>query len=399
MLKRAIAVCVIIGLLAGCSSPNTEKEKDTGNKVDEVEKVDKEALEKEQNGARNYFEEMLTAVENNDKTKFMSYQDESNELFYKEQEVWMKELIQRKNEGWEISVGINNITLESLDHGSLELKINMKLNDEDISNHITYPINKIDGKWKVNDLAFKKIVDGPINLYYLPFIENDAEVILADIKDLVNLYTETFGWEPEELNIKLYTSLEEISASTGWPHLYGVAVPFISLKFLVQGSYSESTYSLMKHEIVHMMFSDLANDNTPTFLQEGLATFVSTAVTKDNSGKPQLDFSKIAERESIILENMEEIKPIDNLKDLNYTDDDVDIYGMGFLITDYLIQTNGIEKYVDMTKILKKDEVVDSDNPDREKIVFERAIQALEETYGSLEELSSGYVDYFNNKQ
>lgn len=50
------------------------------------------------------------------------------------------------------------------------------------------------------------------------------------MKSVVDLYTQNFGWEPEALNVKLYDSLEEISASVAWASLYG-QLPLPHLKF------------------------------------------------------------------------------------------------------------------------------------------------------------------------
>ena len=250
-------------------------------------------LDLEQSASRSYFEEMITAAEENNKTKFMTFQDETNQLFYMEQEVWLRMLDQKKKEGWTVSIIIDDVTLKALDEGSITLQMNMKREDQDISNRITYPIYKRNSSWKINDLPFTKITDGSIHLYYMPSLENRAQIALADSKELVNLYIKTFAWEPEEINIKLYDSVEEISASTGWPTLFGVSVPFISNKFVVQGKY-EIAYGFMKHELVHAMLTELTNDNAPHFLQEGLAIFISSSVVRDDFGNLQLDFNNTA---------------------------------------------------------------------------------------------------------
>lgn len=360
---------------------------------------DKPNLENDQHAAKIHFEEMIKAVEENNEEKFMSYQDNTNELFYKEQEVWLLGIDQKKKEGWDVSVVINDVTLQSVDRGSIALQINMKHDEQQgVSNHITYPINKVNGSWKINDLPFEIITDGPINLYYLPSLNSYSTKIMTDVKEIVDLYDKTFDWKPNEINIKLYDSVEEISASTAWPSLYGVTVPFISLKFVVQGNH-EVAYGFIKHEIVHTMLADISNDNAPPFLQEGLAVFISSSVTTDNFGNLQLDFGNTVEREKFILKNTEEIKPISDLKDINYTDNTIDIYNVGFLITNYLIQTFGMEKYLEMIEFLGENDILDNDNPDKEQIVYKLAIEALELTYGPIDKLSEGYIDYYNKRK
>jgi hypothetical protein len=375
---------------------NANDTKETKNLIEtSVEKV---TLENEQKAAVSYFEEMINAIEENNKTEFMAYQDETNELFYKEQEVWFHDIVQNEKEGWAVSIAINDVTLELPDKGSISLQIKMQNENQAFSNLITYPINKVNGAWKMNDLPFEIASDGPIRLYYLHSFKNKADGILADVKELVDLYSETFAWDLEEINIKLYDTVEKISASTGWPMLYGVAVPFISNKFVVQGDY-EVTYGLMKHEIVHAMLADLTNDNAPHFLQEGLAIFISNSVVRSESGKLQLDFNNTAEREKAILELTEEIKPIASFEDINYTDDSIDIYNVGFLLTNYLIHTYGIEKYLDMVDALKEHDIIDIDDPNKEQIAYKRAIEALEQTYGPLDKLSKEYIDYYNGRK
>ncbi|MCG3088929.1 hypothetical protein [Sporosarcina cyprini] len=410
MKKNAILLAVLVVMLVGCSTQTSQQETDKKvenvqmvegsgleGKADKVDQIDSEEIENEQELLKDYFHEMISAVDENKVEKFLAYIDSSDELFYKEQQGWIESLEQKRIEGWEVTVSIDNITLESMDWGSVDLIISMKNKDQYKNNRITYPIGKNNGMWKINELPFKKLSNGPINLYYLPSLESKADMILADIKELVDLYSQTFGWDPQELNIKLYDTPEKIAASVGWPSLYGVAVPFVSLKFVVEGEYSV-TYGLMKHEIVHMMLADLSNDNAPMFLQEGLAIFVSSAVVKNDTETPQLDFTKVKEKEKIIVANTKEIKPISELNEINYTENYIDIYNVGFLITDYLIQTHGIEKYLEMVELLKESDIIEHGNPDRDNIVYQLTVEAIEQIYGSIEKISDAYIEHYKEE-
>lgn len=397
---------LVLLVLIGCSSQPNPKEiseeenletEEVNNEEEEVQVDD--SIEKEQNALKSYFDNMIKAVEDNDRETFLSYQDETNELFYSEQEVWIEGLNKKKTEGWDISVNVNNIALETLENGSIELQINMKFDETDVSNHITYPINKLNGEWKIYDLPFKKFSDGPINLYYLATMESVANIAFADVKSIVNLYTQNFGWEPEVLNVKLYDSIEEISASVAWASLYGVAVPFTSLKVLVQEAYTDVTHGHMKHEVVHMMLADLTNNNAPDFMHEGLAIFLATSVMRNSSGTLEMDFKNSEEREKFILEKIQEIPTIEMLSDINYTDNYSDIYSVGFLITKYLIQTEGLDKYLSMLTLLKENDVIDYANLEYPQISYERTVKALEQTYGPIEQISKSYIDYFNERK
>ena len=402
MVKHSLVyvILLVLLLLVGCSSQPDSKENIEGNLEKEEEKVqDEDPLAKEQEALKSYFDNMIKAIEANDKETFLSYQDETNELFYSEQEIWIEGLNQKKTEGWDVSVVVNDLSLETLENGSIELQINMKFGENDVSNHITYPINKTNDTWKVYDLPFEKLSNGPVNLYYHPFLENVAESILADVTSIVDLYTENFGWEPEVLNVKLYNTLEEISASVGWASLYGVATPFTSLKVLVQGDYTDVTHDLMKHEVVHMMLTDLTNNNAPDFMHEGLAIFLANAIMKDASGTLEMDFNNTEEQVKSTLENIEEILTIDMFNDVNYTNNHDEIYGVGFLITNYLIQTEGLDQYLSLLTLLKENDVIENGNLEYQQLSYERTVEALEQTYGPIEQISKNYIDYFNQRK
>jgi len=52
-----------------------------------------------------------------------------------------------------------------------------------------------------------------------------------------------------------------------------------------------------------------------------------------------------------------------------------------------------------MVDALKKYDIIDNDDPDKEQIAYKRAIKALEQTYGSLDKLSEEYIEYYNGRK
>ncbi|MGE6256829.1 hypothetical protein ACQKCU_02790 [Heyndrickxia sporothermodurans] len=402
MKKIATIILVFTVILSGCHSPSTSSVNENQNqkkKAPPKEKVlSKEEIEKEQDFAKNDFDKMIQAVDKNDKEQFLSFQNDADKLFYKEQDAWLLGVKQKRREGWTVSEVINDITVTSQSKGSIELQVNMKRKDETYKNRITYPIVKVDGRWKINDLPFKKKIDGPIHFYYLPTLQWEAESVYKDVEKLIDVYKEQFIWEPKEVNIKLYDSLEALSASVPWESLYGVSTP-ISLKFFVEKPYTDITFSLMKHEVVHSMLVELSNDNAPNFMQEGLAMFISDAIKNEPSGTITFNLDGAStERENIILKNIKKFKPISQLN-MNYTENAEDIYGLGYLVTNYLITNYGMDKYLEMLNELKKEATIDSENENKEQIIFKRAINAMEKTYGPINKLSKAYVEYFNMKK
>lgn len=165
-LLRFVILLILLVLVGGSSQTNPKENTEEDLELEEVENEEEvqveESIALEQEALKTYFDNMIKAVEDNDRETFLSYQDETNELFYSEQELWIEGLHQKKTEGWDVSVIVNNITLETLENGSIELQINMKSDETDVSNHITYPFNKLS--------------DGSINLYYLPSLENVAKL-------------------------------------------------------------------------------------------------------------------------------------------------------------------------------------------------------------------------------
>ncbi|MGE8205557.1 hypothetical protein ACQKP0_13435 [Heyndrickxia sp. NPDC080065] len=397
MKKLAIVIVVFVVFLSGCHLQSSTNVKQKQNKKAPV--MTTEEIKREQQAAKDYFEKMILAVNEHNKEQFLSFQNDANKLFCREQEAWLLGVMQKRKEGWNFDEVIKDINISSPDKGSIELEINMKKQKKKYSNHITYPIIKIDGNWKMDDLPFMKRSDGPIQLYYLPSLKNQAEAVLADVRKIVNVYMEKFPWDPKEVNIKLYDSLEELSASVPWESLYGVSLSLLSLKFLVETNNTDITFGLMKHEVVHTMLAEITNDNAPNFMQEGLAMFISDAITKEPSGEITFNLEGAStERETILLKNIKSFKPISYLN-TNYTDGSIDIYSLGYLVTNYLITTFGLDKYLEMLSELKKEDIIENDNENKEKIIFKRAINAMEKTYGPIDKLSKAYAAYYNKKK
>ncbi|MEK5174484.1 hypothetical protein NST63_14920 [Heyndrickxia sp. FSL W8-0496] len=398
---RKVYFIIFIILLAGCQSESTTKKiniKNDNNKSQAIQtkEIDEEELEKEAQAAKTYFAKMIEAIDDNNRKEFLSFQNEKNKLFYKEQDAWILGVYVKRKEGVSLTTKIRQLELTSLTKGNLTLQIDMKNKDKIYSNQITYTIIKKGGKWKINDLPFKKMTNGPINLYYLPSLEYQAAQVMKDLKKLVDLYIEYFDWDPKEVNVKLYDSLEELSASVPWETVPGVSQSFISLKFFVDTTYSDVTYNIMKHEVVHTMLAEISNDNATEFMHEGLAIYISSAVSKDPQGNPRIDLNGVKERENILLDNIKTFKPINELNNINYTNDSGDIYSLGFLLTDYLISNYGMDKYLNLLSELKKEDIVDNYNEEKQQIVYKRVIKAMEKIYAPIDQLSKDYADYFN---
>ena len=52
-----------------------------------------------------------------------------------------------------------------------------------------------------------------------------------------------------------------------------------------------------------------------------------------------------------------------------------------------------------MLDALKKHNIIGIDDPEKEQIAYKRAIEALEQTYGSIDKLSEEYIKYYNKRK
>lgn len=134
MKEIAAIILVFTVILSGCHSPSTSGVNENQNqkkKAPPKEKVlSKEEIEKEQDLAKSDFDKMIQAVDKNDKEQFLSFQNDADKLFYKEQDAWLLGVKQKRREGWTVSEVINDITVTSQSKGSIELQVNMKRKDE-----------------------------------------------------------------------------------------------------------------------------------------------------------------------------------------------------------------------------------------------------------------------------
>ena len=392
---------LLVIILYGCALAPAETEVENSESIEEPEDEKQETMTDESELVKSQFKPMLEAIDNNDEEGFLKFQNSSNSLFYKEQKRWMEEAIFKKQQGYTFSVNIGEVNLISSDKGDMELIVYMKYEDKEAQNKVIYSIVKQNNNWVIDDIPFKIISEGNISVYYVYDLEEQASAVLREASDIVHLYNDQFGWDPEELTIKLYESREQISATIPWFGITGWNETGESLKLSMHPDESFRTLPILAHEIAHKMLSDFSNDNLSIIIQEGFATFLQYTVKKETSDKPAvIDLSKLPYREEQLLSNKDLVfYSIDEMNKMDYNNSS-EIYSLGFLLTDYLITTEGFDKFMVMVKELKNEPYIDSRAEHKLQILSERTNRAIEKVYGSTaEQVSDGYINYFTNEQ
>lgn len=388
-------------LLYGCAPETSEIEEKILETSDVQEPLgEQEIIANESELVKSQFAQMVEAIHNDDKEGFLEFQNSANSLFYKEQIRWLEETAFKKKQGYTISVNIGEVNLLSSEKGTIELIVNMKYEDNESHNKVTYSIIKLNNMWVVDDVPFKVISEGNITVFYVSSLEEKALSVLKEATDITGLYNDKFGWKSGEITIKLYDSREQVSATVPWSGLTGWNETGESLKLMTDtSSFSSFSFKVLVHELAHKMLSDFSNDNVSLYIQEGFAGFLQSVVERDETGKPSINLNNLAEEEQQLL-MIEELVLL-NISDLNELDynQGLEINALGFLLTDYLITTQGFEKFLTMVNELLSEPYIDSRTEHKFQTLSERTTNALEKVYGPTSQLSEDYISYFINKK
>ena len=393
-----ILIGFLVTILFGCSTEPTNIKEEISLTKEEQAAIDKQKeIVEEIDLVKSYFSQMIEAVENNDEEGFLKFQNKSNSLFYKEQERWIEEAIFKKNQGYNFTVHLRKVNLASLEKGTIELSVNMKYQNSESINKVTYSILKLNDNWKIDDVPFEKIIKGNIAVLYVSD-EEQAQIVLNEASDIIELYSKEFKWEPKEITIKLYDSMEQVSATVPWTGLAGWNETGESLKLMVPSMVHNNSFKILAHELSHKMLSDFSNDNLSLYLQEGVASLLQSVVDMDETDKPIINLNNLAAAEQQLLENEEfAFLPITDMNKLNYTQS-FEISSVGFLLADYLITKQGFENFFTMVKDLAKDPYIDARSEHKLRILSDRTNKVLEKFYGTTSQLSVDYENFFKKQ-
>ncbi|MGG4166472.1 hypothetical protein ABEW00_03195 [Rossellomorea vietnamensis] len=306
-----------------------------------------------------FFQNFSSSISNEDLSKFMTLQHYCEENpFYIEQIRWFEELVLQKKQGFSFSFRI--ASLESRNSKESILGINVKVTRPSGRTKILkgeFVIFKKNKEWKINDFPFKVIQSDVCSLYYLDGNEDLAQIAFEYTQKITSYLEEIFNWKPTGVNLKFYTTLEQLSFTIPWFATYGWHEQRESIKIALPyyvKNKEHSLFSMLLHEISHKMLSDLSNDNASLYLQEGLAILLEKG-HYIKEGK--IYFSE----ESLYvfhLEVLDNIKvnlniSLDELNKLTYNDGEM-LYFYGFLLAYYLFKEWGFKIFSSIGNNLSK---------------------------------------------
>ena len=398
-----LQIIICISIVLGCSnkdvskltSVDIEKTESVNAKLDSKEKELKENL-KRIDEIEKSFSPLTESVNQNDKKTFMTYQNKENPLFYKEQQRWFEEVIYKKEKGYEYNIELSNVILESDSNGEIDFAVIVSPanSSERFVHSITYTIIKDQETWKLNDIAFEELTEGIFTIHYLEGQDDAAMQVLEDSKDIVNLYSSQFEWAPETINVKLYDTMEQLNATIPWTQAGGWNEKGESYKLIAYNS-EEARFSLLAHELTHTLLSDLTNDNASLYLQEGLATTLQMIVSRNDAGIVDMNFDQASEQLQVLKESLDRpLLTLEELSALDYDNGDP-FYQDGALLTNYLIQSAGVEKYKEFLTELKNYPYIDKRQEHKLEISNRHTLEVLEKMFAPSKELSNNYLNYY----
>lgn len=403
-MKRLLLIILIIctSLVQGCINKDdgnsTQKINNNIKATEEVDRKEQE-LQKQLTQIKEIEESFIPlseSVEQNDMATFMTFQNEENVLFYKEQQRWFEEVVYKKEKGYEYNIELSNVLLNSKNNGQIDFVVSISppSSTEGLVHNVSYEIIKYQDKWKLNDIPFEELSDGIFTIYYLDGLESVAYDVLKDAKDIVELYSSTFGWQPESINVKLYDSMEEMNATIPWIRAGGWNEKGESYK-LIANTTEEAKFALLTHELTHTFLSDLTNDNASLYLQEGLATMFQIIVSRNESGIVVMNLDQSTDQLKVLKEKLNRpLLTLEELSNLDY-DNGAPFYQDGALLTNYLIQTKGIEEYKLFLAELKNYPYIDKRQEHKLEIGNQHTLESLEKMFAPTTELFNKYSTYY----
>lgn len=345
-----------------------------------------------------YFSNYISSINNEEDRIFMSYQNKENKEFTKEQERWLKEIKYRRKEGFIFEPKI--VSSEKTNHNTGYLNMSLRIirpsGRERVLKGKFLVIKNESNEWVINDFRFLELARKDYLVKY--FKGNEEEAYFADeyINGVLTKYKKLFKWAPNEVSIKIFDSLDQISLSIPTFAIYGWNEEGEAIKVLVPQYVQDKTeflQNLLSHELSHKMLSNLTNDNASLYIQEGLAVYLE----KSNSGVVFGEEGLKKHRIDVIKQINGKFKSVNELNLLDY-DDGEKIYYHGFLLVYFLIENFGIDRFLDFTNLLSCYKYEDTRVEYKLSIINERTLESLDIIYGDLDELSFQMINFFKKE-
>ncbi|WP_409291425.1 ABC transporter permease subunit [Peribacillus sp. SCS-37] len=347
------------------------------------------------------FNSMLKAVKDGDKELFMSFQNTANKTFYKEQEHFFDEIVLSRKQGrWDTSLDIGEINVSSADTGSLSMLVTMDDGGgRSYKNAVTYKMIKKGGKWRLNDVSFQKKKYNTVTVFYEKGQDKRAYEVLLEATSVVRLYNQEFDWKPGDIEIKLYSTPVQLAATLPAPEAYSWSGYGESIKLIHKSNSAgaaETPGQILTYEIAAKMLADLTNDNAADYVQSGLSQVMKNIAQDTGSGYALIkDFLPYQKEEARVM--LSRIPAISEIQKFTEKDPIQGMYA-GILLTSYLLEEKGMEKFIEFAAELKKNEFVEEGSLKKSRLKNERTLQAIQKVYGPLNKLDAEIASYAKKK-
>jgi hypothetical protein len=350
---------------------------------------------------KNYFNQLIKSIENNDINLFMEFQNGENKLFYKEQERWIDEIINQKRLGFKFYPKIDFVELSDSEKGLLHFSLEIERPSGRKKIHkVQYNIiRNSNNQWKINDYPFYEKINKNIYIYYFKDNEKMALIALNYLEKIMGYFKQLFNWEPKIIPLKLYSTLDQISLSVPWFALYGWNEEQESIKLLIP-SYEQNKklalFKLLVHELCHKLLSNICNDNASLYIQEGLALYFEKGLKK-NKEKVFFNKEQLINHLVKVLNNEDgRLLSIEELNRLTYNDG-LMLYNHGFLLVYFLIEKYGLKTIEQLASNLKKYNYIDKRSIYKLDVINQRTTSALIDVYGPMDSLLEEMKHFYKN--
>ncbi len=330
----------------------------------------------------------------------MSFQNSLNSIFYEEQHRWMEEVVAQKKQFFIFEPSVHKIKLCNKKQGLLYFNLKITRPSGRVKDYsVVYRIVKDSShsKWILDDYPFLNVKSQNIDVKYFKDVHDQALLAINYGNRIIDNYNKLFKWNPNQVKIKIFSTLDQISTSIPCFTTYGWSEEKESIKILVPHYTKEKTkifLQMLTHELSHKMLSNITNDNASLWLQEGLAVLLEKSfIFKGNS----INFSA-SNSENYVKKVLKDVGyTLLSLSELNKLDyrSGHEIYNQGFLLVYFLFSKYGLQKLDNIFKNLKEFNYINSRTQCKLKKLNARTNMALVQNLDNYDDLHNQLKTFY----
>lgn len=320
-----------------------------------------------------------TAVNQRNKSLFLSLAHPRNNMYIQEQKRWFDDAVHYMDTN---SFRLNLLSMHKEGKDTIRVLVSQEYTRKGKVFRVQLPLRfqKTTKGWKDADIAFRQYTNGIFVVYYTDeAIQRQAKTALQSIQSATAEFRKRYNWNPAKIEVKLYHQPEVFRQSVkpslpswagGW-HESKQAIKFIG------GLVDDSAFLQgIVHELTHQMVSELTNDNAAYWLQEGAAMYYERHLW----GK----CIQTLDRGSLFSLSQLEGMNLENLSDREANR----YYVSCYYIFKQLIQKYGERRIEKMLCCLRGYPEIDLDSVQKMQIINERTRKAVKAALGDVGKMS-----------